>query len=82
MGVIFSFVALEFSDSEIRTELGRDEPEAALFLLRLILLLLARLVRVFELEKFVKMLWGNSSFRSRKTSDCCTGANYCKFHIR
>ena len=54
MGVIealFSLAALEFSDSEIRTELGRDEP--TLFLLRLILLLPpARLVRVFELEKF------------------------------
>ena len=48
---LFSLAALEFSDSEIRTELGRDEP--TLFLLRLILLLPpARLVRVFELEKF------------------------------
>ena len=47
----------KFSDSEIRTEF-RFEPPPALFLLRLILL---RLLRVFELEKFVKTLWGNSS---------------------
>ena len=47
----------KFSDSEIRTEF-RFEPPPALFLLRLIL---PRLLRVFELEKFVKTLWGNSS---------------------
>ena len=50
----------KFSDSEIRTEFRFEPPPEgpALFLLRLIL---PRLLRVFELEKFVKTLWGNSS---------------------
>ena len=48
----------KFSDSEIRTEFRFEPPAPALFLLRLIL---PRLLRVFELEKFVKTLWGNSN---------------------
>ena len=39
-----------FSDSDIRSEEGRVPPAAVALLLRLILLL--RLLRVFELEKF------------------------------